>query len=152
MPSAIKAILCWLTSWWHMQTNPYIKKISASDERWAWNPIEDWGWGALPLVTLAWSLPWTSSPKLISSAWWIAQLYWLLLQLVSAAWLIAQLAWFSTLKKKKKKRVSSFKNGLGGVPVMAQWLTNPLGIHGGMGMIPGLAQWVEDLALPRAVA
>ena len=35
---------------------------------------------------------------------------------------------------------------------MAQWLTNPLGIHGGMGMIPGLAQWVEDLALPWAVA
>ena len=55
-------------------------------------------------------------------------------------------------KKKKKRRVSSFKNGLGGVPVMAQWLTNPLGIHGGMGMIPGLAQWVEDLALPWAVA
>ena len=35
-----------------------------------------------------------------------------------------------------------------GVPIMAQWLTNPTSILGDMGLIPGLAQWVKDLVLP----
>ena len=35
-----------------------------------------------------------------------------------------------------------------GVPVVAQWLTNPTRNHEVVGLIPGLAQWVKDLAFP----
>ena len=38
-----------------------------------------------------------------------------------------------------------FKNG---VPVVAQWLTNPTGNHEVVGSIPALAQWVNNLVLP----
>ena len=34
-----------------------------------------------------------------------------------------------------------------GVPVVAQWLTNPTRNHEIVDSIPGLAQWVKDLAL-----
>ena len=34
-----------------------------------------------------------------------------------------------------------------GVPVVAQWLTNPTGNHEVVGLIPALAQWVNDPAL-----
>ena len=35
-----------------------------------------------------------------------------------------------------------------GVPVMAQWLTNPTKNHKVAGLIPDLAQWVKDPVLP----
>ena len=46
-------------------------------------------------------------------------------------------------KKKKKKRI-----GVSGVPVVAQWLTNPTRNHEVAGSVPALAQWVKDLVLP----
>ena len=36
----------------------------------------------------------------------------------------------------------------GGVPVVAQWLTDPTRNHEVAGSIPALAQWVDDPALP----
>ena len=39
------------------------------------------------------------------------------------------------------------RNLVFGVPVVAQWLTNPTRNHEVVGSIPGLAQWVEDLVL-----
>ena len=35
-----------------------------------------------------------------------------------------------------------------GVPIVAQWLTNPTRNHEVEGSIPVLAQWVKDLVLP----
>ena len=49
---------------------------------------------------------------------------------------IVQLECRSCSKKKEK-----------GVPVVAQWLTNPTRNHEVAGSVPALAQWVNDLAL-----
>ena len=40
------------------------------------------------------------------------------------------------------------KNSNIGVPVVAQWLTNPTRNHEVAGSVPALAQWVNDPALP----
>ena len=40
------------------------------------------------------------------------------------------------------------KSSKRGVPIVAQWLTNPTRNQGVAGSIPGLAQWVKYLALP----
>ena len=42
----------------------------------------------------------------------------------------------------------NLKYDTNGVPVVAQWLTNPTKKHEVVGSIPGLVQWVRDLALP----
>ena len=41
---------------------------------------------------------------------------------------------------------SAIKKTKWGVPIVAQWLTNPTGNHQVAGSIPGLAQWVKDPA------
>ena len=43
--------------------------------------------------------------------------------------------------------VQIWKNVCIGVPLMAQWLSNPTGNLEVVGSIPGLAQWVEDPVL-----
>ena len=42
---------------------------------------------------------------------------------------------------------TSIKKQRKGVPVVAQWLTNPMRNHEVLGSIPGLAWWVKDAAL-----
>ena len=48
---------------------------------------------------------------------------------------------------KKKKRERERKRKIG-VPVVAQWLTNPTRNHEVAGSVPALAQWVNDPMLP----
>jgi len=46
-----------------------------------------------------------------------------------------------------KKDMALSEISLPGVPVVAQWLTNPTRNHEVAGLVPALAQWVNDLAL-----
>ena len=43
---------------------------------------------------------------------------------------------------------AALKSKKEGVPVVAQWLTNPTRNHEVAGSVPALAQWVNDPALP----
>uniref|UniRef100_A0A4X1SIZ6 RING-type E3 ubiquitin transferase n=1 Tax=Sus scrofa TaxID=9823 RepID=A0A4X1SIZ6_PIG len=42
----------------------------------------------------------------------------------------------------------TIKNTFHGVPVVAQWLTNPTRNHEVVGLVPALVQWVDDPVLP----
>ena len=55
---------------------------------------------------------------------------------------------WSLYPNKNLTLVSQTKRSHLGVPIVAQWLTNPTRNHEVAGSIPGLAQWVGDLASP----
>ena len=46
-----------------------------------------------------------------------------------------------------RRNISEKKKVKSGVPVVAQWLTNPTSIHEDTGSVLDLAQWVRDLVL-----
>ena len=57
--------------------------------------------------------------------------------------------WVTMLYSRKKNCIGeiAIKKMEIGVPVVAQWLTNPTRNHEVVGSIPALAQWVNDPAL-----
>ena len=50
--------------------------------------------------------------------------------------------------KKEEEKRKYFKISQEGVPVVAQWLTNPTRNHEVEGSVLALAQWVNDPPLP----
>ena len=76
---------------------------------------------------------------------------------VSLYWLESWLGKGGTLKVGNERKFGykaslqrcrrDVENPPGGVPVVAQWVTNLTNIHEDVGSIPGLAQWVKDLVL-----
>ena len=52
------------------------------------------------------------------------------------------------LNKILANRIQQYIKRIVGVPVVAQWLTNPTRNHEVAGSVPALAQWVNDKALP----
>ena len=59
-----------------------------------------------------------------------------------------QALWLGCVKEVRPHKEQCRKTSRLGVPVMAQWLTNPTGNHEVASSIPGLARWVRDPALP----
>ena len=51
-------------------------------------------------------------------------------------------------RERRKSEVSLALRIRNGVPVMAQWLTNPTRNHEVAGSVPALAQWVKNPVLP----
>ena len=51
-------------------------------------------------------------------------------------------------KSLMEKAMAVIVKTVSGVPVVAQWLTNPTRNHEVAGSVPALAQWVNDPALP----
>ena len=43
------------------------------------------------------------------------------------------------------RHILSIRKQISGVPVVAQWLTNPTRNHEVVGSIPGLVRWVKEL-------
>ena len=48
----------------------------------------------------------------------------------------------------RHRKQTGLSKGKGGVPFVAQWLTNPTRNHEVADSIPALAQWVNDPVLP----